>query len=524
MKNKLFLSTILCAFVLCSFNSTIFAMKPIINYILLKFFNPYELLDACDNNNIEKVKLLLEHGADINKANNDGYTSLHYACLENNIKMVKLLLDNGVTKETINKANNAGSTPLHYACLENNIKMVKLLLANGVTKETINKANNRGYTPLHYACLKNNIEMVTLLLANDVTKETINKANTYGRTLLHYAYGYNNIEMVKLLLANGVTKDTINKANNRGFTLFYIACFRNNIKMVKCLLANGADINKANTYGRTPLYIACSNDNIEMVKWLLENGVTKETINKADNNGRTPLHWACENNNIAMVKLLLANGADINKDVLDNTTQYRVQDDPIGILVKAVYKNQKKLEKLWSTLNGKNNTVNDIQKKKAIKAIGNLILDKQTVTYTKINAITYIIRAWNRGESLISKSDTKKYIKKIPFNDTTLSHPTLVEFAYINNVKDMNDKDIKEALCLYLNPEAIPSLFLKPIEDNKPFMRKLLKRAKISNNKEFEDNLSNTGYITDMLNKTKKLPLPPEIIGKIISFTAGKFS
>ena len=516
MKNKLFLSTILCTLMLgsFSFNSTIFAMKKQIHH---------KLLDACYKNNIEMVKLLLKNGVTketINKANNSEYTPLYIACYNNNIEMVTLLLVNGVAKETINKADNSGRTPLYWACCQNNIEMVKLLLANGVTKETINKANKDGKTPLYYACYKNNIEMVRLLLANGITKETINKAGDDGDTPLHWACFNNNIEMVKLLLAKGVTKETINKADDCGETPLYYAC--DNIEMVRLLLGNGVTketINKANNNGRTLLYYACYKNNIEMVQLLLEHGAD---INKANTYGNTLLFDACLVNNIEMVSLLLENGADINKALLDYIARRKAQDDQIGILVKSVYKNQKKLEELWSKLNGKNNTVKDTQN--TIQAIGNLILDKQTLTYTRINAITYIIRAWNRDENLISKSDIKGYIKKIPFNDISLSYPPLVEFAYINNAKDMNDKDIKEALCLYLNPEAIPSLFLKPIEDNKPFMRKLLKRAKISNNKEFEDNLSNTGYITDMLNKTKKLPLPPEIIGKIISFTAGKFS
>ena len=108
MKNKLFLYTILCALVLGSFNVTIFAMQKEIT-------NHQELLEACSNDDIEMVKLLLANGA----------------------------------KETINKADNDGNTPVYWACFNNNIEMVKLLLANGVAKETINKAKDNGWTPLY---------------------------------------------------------------------------------------------------------------------------------------------------------------------------------------------------------------------------------------------------------------------------------------------------------------------------------------------------------------------------------------
>ena len=47
------------------------------------------------DHNIEIVKLLLEHGADINLPDNYGHTALMMASLEGNTEIVRLLLDQG---------------------------------------------------------------------------------------------------------------------------------------------------------------------------------------------------------------------------------------------------------------------------------------------------------------------------------------------------------------------------------------------------------------------------------------------
>ena len=61
------------------------------------------------NNNISCVKLLIDVGADINKADNHWFTPLQTAVKNNNISCVKLLLDVGAD---INKENIRGETAL----------------------------------------------------------------------------------------------------------------------------------------------------------------------------------------------------------------------------------------------------------------------------------------------------------------------------------------------------------------------------------------------------------------------------
>jgi ankyrin repeat protein len=61
-------------------------------------------LHACSQNgNIHCLKCLVDHGADIDECDNDGFTSLMWACLRGHMNAVKFLLDNGADKTKVNK-------------------------------------------------------------------------------------------------------------------------------------------------------------------------------------------------------------------------------------------------------------------------------------------------------------------------------------------------------------------------------------------------------------------------------------
>ena len=59
------------------------------------------------------LRKLIEGGADIDRADRDGMTLLHYACREGHLLCVQLLLEAGVALE---KQDRDARTPLHLAC------------------------------------------------------------------------------------------------------------------------------------------------------------------------------------------------------------------------------------------------------------------------------------------------------------------------------------------------------------------------------------------------------------------------
>jgi ankyrin repeat protein len=69
---------------------------------------------TCLEGHLGVVKLLIEKGAGIMTANNDGWMPLHYASENGHVETVRLLLNGGSDVEAMNKD---GQTPLYMASL-----------------------------------------------------------------------------------------------------------------------------------------------------------------------------------------------------------------------------------------------------------------------------------------------------------------------------------------------------------------------------------------------------------------------
>ncbi|BAO99893.1 ankyrin repeat domain-containing protein [Wolbachia endosymbiont of Cimex lectularius] len=72
-----------------------------------------ELLDAARNGNIEKVKYLINEGADVDTRDQDYSTPLHLAAYNSHTDTVEALLNaEGIN---VNAKDNNGLIPLHFA-------------------------------------------------------------------------------------------------------------------------------------------------------------------------------------------------------------------------------------------------------------------------------------------------------------------------------------------------------------------------------------------------------------------------
>jgi len=224
---------------------------------------------------------------------------------EGNLEKVKLLLDQGAN---INGKNRVTNTPLITACMKNNIEIARLLIEKGAD---VNDTNKYGSPPLIFAVLANNIALAKLL-CNE--KMRLNVALSNGLNLLVVSIEYGYVDMLEFLLTQGADVNSIELPGCN--TPLIAACKEDNLEMVQLLIKYEADINKKNNDGLNPLMWACRRGNLEVVKFLIENDVDVNTRP----NGMTPLMYACSYDRVEVVKLLLAKGADINaKDHEGNT-------------------------------------------------------------------------------------------------------------------------------------------------------------------------------------------------------------
>ena len=110
-----------------------------------------KLFDACRDGKTKIVRKYLndtDHVIDINWRGGDlGQSALHAACFWDNVDIIKILLDHGadIDLPTLRYKN----TPLMLACDYARLKTIKLLLNHGAN---VNARNNVGESPLHRAC------------------------------------------------------------------------------------------------------------------------------------------------------------------------------------------------------------------------------------------------------------------------------------------------------------------------------------------------------------------------------------
>lgn len=106
----------------------------------------------------ENIKSAIEHGADVNTVDKEGWTALIVAVAMPRIDIAEFLIGHGAN---INVRDNNGEPLLFYAVIEGGTEMTKFLLDKGVD---INIKDNLGLTALHKAVFKQNVPMIKFLL------------------------------------------------------------------------------------------------------------------------------------------------------------------------------------------------------------------------------------------------------------------------------------------------------------------------------------------------------------------------
>jgi ankyrin repeat protein len=205
---------------------------------LLTFFSALaasdsRLADAAERSERELIGKLLA-GGDVNGAQPDGMTALHWAAHLDDLELAKLLISSGANASA---ANRYGVTPLFLACQNGSAEMVELLLANGADPNTTLRG---GETALMTAARTGKVGPVKALLARGAG---VDSKERRGQTALMWAAADGHAEVVGLLLAAGA--DFRTPLPESGFTPWFFAARDGRSDVVRVLLDAGVDVNEA---------------------------------------------------------------------------------------------------------------------------------------------------------------------------------------------------------------------------------------------------------------------------------------
>ena len=136
--------------------------------------------DAAMQGDMAKVRALLAQQNDVNVAQGDGMTALHWAADRGDVAMTALLLRSGAKLTGTTK--NGGYAPLHVASRAGHGAVVQALLAAGADAKTL---TSTGATAMHLAASAGDVASVKALLAHKADPNALELA--WGQTPLMFA-------------------------------------------------------------------------------------------------------------------------------------------------------------------------------------------------------------------------------------------------------------------------------------------------------------------------------------------------
>jgi ankyrin repeat protein len=150
---------------------------------------------ACKNGHTECLSLLINHGAQLDEANNEGITPAYTACCNGHTECLSLLINHGAQ---LNKASNTGHTPAYMACQNGHVKILHLLIQHGAD---LSLADRHGTSPSHIASAFGRVKMLALIMK--VNADLINYRDNQGCTPLLYVRQFGHDDAAEWLIEHG---------------------------------------------------------------------------------------------------------------------------------------------------------------------------------------------------------------------------------------------------------------------------------------------------------------------------------
>ena len=270
-----------------------------------------DVADAAMRGDKAAVRTLVEQKADVNAAQADGATALHWAVFRSDKEMVDLLIRAGTNAKA---ANRDGATPLWLASVNGDAAIIEALIKGGADP---NEKLPLGRTPLMEASRTGNVDAIKVLLDHGAA---VNARDTLrGTTPLMWAADEGNAPAIQLLIQRGADikaqSDPVERG--RGPALGKSNDPRKAVAAQGAALAAGQASPPlgAGRVGQAPAGAAGADQAADFTDDAAAaigfGGRGRAPVK--DGGALTPLVYAVRANDLDSVKVLLAAGADVNQ-------------------------------------------------------------------------------------------------------------------------------------------------------------------------------------------------------------------
>jgi uncharacterized protein len=273
-----------------------------------------EVADAAMRGDRDAVRAALAHKADVNAAQVDGTTALHWAVERDDVELAELLLTAGAR---VNARTREGVTPLQLAAINGNAGILGRLIKSGADPNA--PLTPAGDTALMLAARTGKTDAIRVLI--EARADVNAKESWGGTTALMWAVAEGHADAARLLIAAGADVNArshfVAAANGRGFegrtpsasrtdekveefasgwlTSLMFAARDGGLELTRILVRAGADVDAVAGDGKTALALAIFNGNYDVASFLVDSNAD---VNKADAQRFTPLFWAVDRRNM----------------------------------------------------------------------------------------------------------------------------------------------------------------------------------------------------------------------------------
>jgi uncharacterized protein len=291
------------------------------------------LIDAAKNADAAAVRALVGKHVDVNAAEADGTTALHWASYNDDVESADLLIRAGAR---VSAATDLGVTPLWTASQNGSEAMVRRLLQAGANP---NAALLRGETPVMVAARSGYPAVVEQLIAKGAR---VDARAARGQTALMWAVAQKHPDVVKVLIAHRADVharsdvwtevmavpphghlDYNRPIPQGGDTALMFAARVGDLVSASLLVAAGAHVDDADAWGVSATTLAAHAGYRDVVEFLLDHGADPNAA-KA---GFSALHAAIMRRDEKMVSALIAHGADVQAPLESWTPTRRSSKD-----------------------------------------------------------------------------------------------------------------------------------------------------------------------------------------------------